>query len=364
MANELGEGGGLAQQLVRHVQQVAELLVPGHQLAGAIEHRDALGHMVERHLQGPVGGGHLVASGFQTPEGVLPLVGQAVAFDQTLAEQRQRARHGGQLIMAGQRDLDIGAPARERRHGLRYAAERQQDRAQDQDRQRQREENGGDDDRPGDADRLGRPQLRRHAGPRRLIAQLGDHLRQLIVHGRDMHARLGHERVADHPPIVRVGIDRLEGARHQRVHLGTNGGDGGRVVRLQRRELAVEPTLGIPRLLLGEVEQADRQVREPVFQVAERLLGVARAPQGLDIAGLGDKRVGAILEFPVHIEVGGNEDDQKRCREQHQAGGDGEPGHAEIRVASYSGRRRHCGGLNSVMLMMPPRSPSLAPSFG
>ena len=45
----------------------------------------------------------------------------------------------------------------------------------------------------------------------------------------------------------------------------------------------------------------------------------------------GDERVRPLLDPPIEIDAGGNEYDEEGCGEQHQAGGNGESGHAENR---------------------------------
>src|SRR5215475_8277124 len=128
--------------------------------------------------------------------------------------------------------------------------------------------------------------------------------------------------------------------------------------------MPIQLMLRLVRPLLRQVEQADGEIGQPVLQVAEGLFSSAGGAQDLDIVSFGAQRLGVLLEFAAKVEAGARQNQQEDRRQQHQPGGD--------REAGYSRSQRKPGRLgghhplvrNKVMLMTPPRSPSLAPSFG
>jgi hypothetical protein len=109
------------------VEQVAELPVPGDKLAAAVEHGDALGHVVECNLQNSVRFSRLIASDLKALSCLLPLLCKAVPLNEAVAKECQSARHGGELVVAIDSDGDVGLPGGEGCHRFADAAERDDD---------------------------------------------------------------------------------------------------------------------------------------------------------------------------------------------------------------------------------------------
>ena len=103
--------------------------------------------------------------------------------------------------------------------------------------------------------------------------------------------------------LERVGTFRglyhvLQGRLAPLDEIGPDDPDRRRIIRLQSGELLIQRPLRLVRPRLRKIEQADGQVGEPVFQVAESLLGGACGTQDLDIVGFGRQRLGIPIETP------------------------------------------------------------------
>src|SRR5690606_19535343 len=163
--------------------------------------------------------------------------------------------------------------------------------------------------------------------------------------------------------VVSVGLNCIKRARKQLFDFGANGLYSVRIVRLESRKLFPEARFRLARPLLRQIEQAQGCVGQPVFQIPEGFLGSTRGAQIIDVAGLGEQRVGTELQLSVHEDVGADED-REQCAGQNDEAQWDRKARQPQRLEALQARRCHFSGRKRVMLMTPPRSPSLAPSFG
>ena len=226
--DRLERHAGLDRRGVARVEHLAVAVVAEHQAVGGIEQGEALRDALDR-----VGQPALQA----TDRGLrlLALRGQPLALRQGIPEQGQGARHGADLVAAGARYRGFEVAAGDLLGRMHQAPQGPGDRVDDQHRQRDAEDARQDDHGERDADRgLGIPQ-RRTALCVGLGLQARDQPAQQLVDRLDMQPGVGHERVADHPLVVGVGVDRLEGLGDQTVDLAADLPHLGRGIGRQRR---------------------------------------------------------------------------------------------------------------------------------
>ena len=193
-------------------------------------------------------------------------------------------------------------------------------------------------------------------------AHLCDQLAQPLIHGRDVLSRHRHQSVAGDAIAVRVGLDRLQRLRHQGIDLGSDLAHRARIVRFEQVELPLERRPRLRRLLLRPDQQAHGQIREPVLQIPERLVGAIRGFHQRQRFALLHERGGVLVQLAREIEARAHQHAQQHHREQHKTREDRQPAHPACTsiVADDGGAAQR----NRVMLITPPRSPSLPPSLG
>ena len=104
-----------------------------------------------------------------------------------------------------------------------------------------------------------------HASPWRLCGEL----RQPLLDDVAVLAGLRQQRVADHPLVVGIGVDGLQRLRHIGVGLAPDVGRERRVVGGEPVEVAAEIGARLIGVALGDGEQADGEVGQPVANIAE-----------------------------------------------------------------------------------------------
>ena len=346
------------------MEHLAIALVAKDQAIGGIEQGEALRNTLHRIGQAAL---HVANGGFRP----LALGGQALALRQAVAEQRERAGHGADLVAAAARNGCVELAAGDRLDRVDQAPERARDRAHDHHRQEQAEHARQHDHRDGDDDRFPGLLDRPLADRLRLGLQPGDEAAQQLVDRLDVLPCAGHQRVADHPLVLGVGVDRPERAADHLLDLAADLRNLGRRVRLEDRELPVQALARLLRPHLGAHQEADRQVRKPVFEVAERHVGVVGGLDQVDRLALLGQHVDVPAELAAEVEIGPDQHAEQHRGQQHQSGEDRESSHrlSCAQAAADGAARRPRRALarvqrNSVMLITPPRSSSWPPSIG
>ena len=195
-----------------------------------------------------------------------------------------------------------------------------------------------------------------------------------------MGARLRQQRIADDAIVLRVAVGGLQRRFDIGVDLGTDGGDNfGRVSRKAVQMLA-QLFARLFGIALRVHQQADGQVGQPISQLAEGDMGSGGRRRVVE-QRLGFRRaVGAAVECLGQEDRRQDEADQPGRRQRGDTGGDRQIGQAMRQAAtrltyrsiglSLPGGGIDCGSgfrgghLNRTMLIAPPRSPALPPSFG
>ena len=204
-----------------------------------------------------------------------------------------------------------------------------------------------------------------------------------------MLARLGKQRIADHPAIAGVFLDRLGRQLVIGGKLAANLGDAVRLAPRQLVEIALHAGAGRFCIGLGKGQQADREIGHPVPHLAERDLRVVRLLDRPEQVGRLDHAGGIVGKLAGQIDIGRDQHGEQGARQQDQPGPDRQPGqdpaapprparrstpgrelcagcHRRAGRLGQRGRNGHssAGQRYSVMLITPPRSSCLAPSFG
>ena len=302
------------------IEDLAIAAVAHDQSILRVEQREALGDALDR-----IGEPRLHLTHRRL--GALPLGRQPFALGLTVAEQLERVRHRADLVVALGRDGDVEIAAGDGLHRGDQPAERLRDRAYDDHGERDAEQAREDDDggRRGTG-RLGMEQrlLALRVGFR---AHLCDQLAQPLIHGRNVLSRHRHQSVAGDAIAIRVGLDRLQRLRHQGIDLGSDLAHRARIVRFEQVELPLERRPRLRRLLLRPDQQAHGQIREPVLQIPERLVGAIRGFHQRQRFALLHERGGVLVQLAREIEARANQHAQQHHREQHKTREDRQPAH-------------------------------------
>ena len=287
-------------------------------------------------------------------------LGEGVALADADGEERDGVPHAAEFVARGLGQRDIGIAARDladRRHQL---AKLRQHRGQDDEGEQRAEHDGDGGDRQRDIGAVG--EFREHLDPRRvrLRAKLrlqGDEQRLCRL---ALAARLGEERIADDALVVGIGVHRLHRRRVESVDgsadlRGLVGQEG-----LQPLEFGIEAGPRLVAALLGEGQQAHREIGAPIEQLME-----VHMHGGDDLRDRRDaprlvERAGRALDGPEDIGAGRRHRQQKHHRQHDRAGGD----RGLAKRADQAVEHGAAHGSARVMLMTLERSPSAAPSRG
>ena len=193
-----------------------------------------------------------------------------------VAEGCQRSRHRADLVGPGRRDLNRDVAGVEPVHRDDEAAQRPGNRAQHQEGQQRADENRGRHRhfrQSGGQRRFADDPV---AGGNRLGGLLGDDRAEQPIDRDAVLACLGEQRIADHPAIAGVLLDRLGRQLVIGGKLAANLGDAVRLAPRELVEIALHAGAGRFCIGLGKGQQADREIGHPVPHLAECDLRVVR----------------------------------------------------------------------------------------
>ncbi len=261
------EGDAGFQHLAAVGEQGAELLVADCEPVLGVEQHETFREARHRVDEG-------AALGLGGPR-------QALALDLAVAEQRQHADHRADLVAPRRRQRRVEPPAGVGFERMQKPIQGRKNRAQDQHGQRGAGDDG--DERHDQRD----PRGCRRAGQHPRAGRVGSRghgvveRREPLVDGEAVLARLGEQRIADHPPVVDIGLHRFARGGIEQFGFIVDFGGGVGLCGGERVELGGEPLAGQVRIALRERQQAHRQIRHPIAQICEgRAHVVGLADQG------------------------------------------------------------------------------------
>ena len=161
----------------------------------------------------------------------------------------------------------------------------------------------------------------------RLVGQLGDGSGEQPVDGDAVLARLGQQRVADYPVVPGVFFDRLVCELFKLRQFASHRGDGLRTVFGQQIEVLFHARAGCVGVAFGEHQQADGEIGHPIAHLAKGDLRAVRLFDDSEQFGRLDHSRRILGEFAVQIEIGSDQNEEERARQQNEPGADRQPSH-------------------------------------
>jgi hypothetical protein len=146
-------------------------------------------------------------------------------------------------------------------------------------------------------------------------------------------ASLGQQRVADHPAVIGVFVDRLGRKFFVPSELAADRGDLLRPALRQSIQMLLHPRPGRCGVPLRERQQADGEVGHPITLLAECSPRAIRMFDDAEQTGRFANPRRIVGQYARQGQVRCDDDEKARTRQQDQPRSDGQPNHHRAPVA-------------------------------